>query len=660
MDNTILAWIARLAGLVILLVALLLLAIEFAPPTWLAKNLEEPLGKQLNAQVSLESLDVHILSASPSVSLTNAAVQAKQMPDNQATASLGTFTASISLGSLLRGKLFIKELIATDGQISATVDSAGQGNWSYLMPDSDERAVSEPESGQAATQAIPAIEKMRVQNLRIEFTHEPRTLSGDLTINASASSTENVATMADVSGSVNQLPVQGKLRMSSLTRVLEHSEALDLDVAAMAGQSKLELKGAISDIEALQGIDIEFSTAVPRFSDIEALTGLELPQLPPLALSGTLKNDGDELVLHRFDGLLGDSDLQGDVRINPSTTPITLYANLITQSLDLDDLAGLIGGEPDPTETISSDQLIEADESDDNEQKILTDEPIELAALNTLFNGAIQYKARSIRTPDWPLQSLNLRAQIDDGVATIEPLSVGVADGEIAGSIIMDSASQPIQGEISLSMQRLNLTDILSSAGIDDDSFGILGGRLKYWVQGNSLASMAANADGGMFLLMTQGRLDALLVELAGADLVESLTLLLASEKSRTDVQCAYLDLQTDDGVSDVATLVLDTADTVFLGDGFIDLNDESIDLTIEPHPKDISIVATQTAAHIKGTLSQPSIRPGRTLYARAAAAAILGTLATPAAGLLPFIEAGTGSDSAYCEGMITALDDAR
>jgi len=224
----------------------------------------------------------------------------------------------------------------------------------------------------------------------------------------------------------------------------------------------------------------------------------------------------------------------------------------------------------------------------------------------------------------------------------------------------MSTASDPVHSELTLRIQDVNINQLLNTLDIDDESFGILGGRLQYWVEGDSIADMAASADGGMFLLMTQGELDALLAELAGVDLPESLTVLIDPERSRTAINCAYLDLQSTNGVTDIATLVLDTNDVVFLADGSIDLNDETVDVIIEPHPKDASILAAQTAAHINGSFSNLSVRPGQTVYARATAAAILATLATPAAALLPFVEAGTGSDSAYCDGMITALDDAR
>ncbi len=393
---------------------------------------------------------------------------------------------------------------------------------------------------------------------------------------------------------------------------------------------------------------------------MEVLTGLALPVLPPLAVAGKLQVDDSEFVFKRVDGTLGESNLQGDVRINPSASPPTVYANIISTQLDLDDLAGVLGGAPDQAETASNQQETETTDSNAKGEPVLADDPIALIALASYFNGAIEYRADAIKSPFWPIQSLDIRTEIQGTDVIIDPLQIGVAGGDVAGSLKMDTALTPVQSEVTLQFQRVNIGQLLNALDVNDESFGILGGRLRYWLEGDSIAKMAASADGGMFLLMTQGKLDALLVELAGVDLFESLTVLIDPEQIRTAINCAYLDLQSESGINDIATLVLDTDDVVFLADGVIDLNDESVDLIIEPHPKDASILAAQTAAYISGTLSDLSVQPGRTLYARAAAATILATLASPAAALIPFVETGIGSDSAYCDGMISALDDAR
>jgi hypothetical protein len=151
-----------------------------------------------------------------------------------------------------------------------------------------------------------------------------------------------------------------------------------------------------------------------------------------------------------------------------------------------------------------------------------------------------------------------------------------------------------------------------------------------------------------------------LLAELAGIDVLESLALIIEPGESITEIRCAYLDVLVEQGTVDVGTMVLDTVDTLFIADGKIDLASEQLNLIVEPHPKDVSIVASKTSAVISGTLSNPSVTPGSALTARTVVAASLAALASPLTALLPFVQLSTEGNSHYCTGLIESIDAQR
>ncbi len=292
--------------------------------------------------------------------------------------------------------------------------------------------------------------------------------------------------------------------------------------------------------------------------------------------------------------------------------------------------------------------------------KLLPDKPLPIKALADSFTGAVQYRALTVLSPVWPVDDIDLRVEVQSDRLVMSPVTVGLAGGRVEGSLEFELDQAVPVATVEAQIKQIELRQVMAATGIDDDSFGSLGGRLKFWMRGQSVAEMAASADGGIFLLMTGGRLDALLAELAGVDLFESITLLLDPEKTRTDIRCAYLDLHADKGIAEFNQFVVDTDDTVFLAEGSMNLNDESLDLVLEPHPKDVSLFAAQTAVKIRGTFTEPAILPGNALATRAAVAAVLASVASPAAALLPFVQPGTGQDSPFCDGLIEAIDDER
>ncbi len=483
-------------------------------------------------------------------------------------------------------------------------------------------------------------------------------MSANFLVNASGSTlADDIDTNVRAVGELNGQAVELKLQTDPLQALASDEEAVRVDAQLALGDTQLTAAGSIGDLSDFRNLDHMVSLEAPALDDLAQLIDVPLPVIPPYRIAGSLKRDGDDIVLERFDGAFGDSDIEGDLRLDMTTTPLALYANVISRVLDLDDLAGIVGARVDEEETPIVDDRVPTAETPG---KLLPDKPLDLKALADSFNGAIQYQALTVQSPVWPVDAIDLRVEVQSDRFVLSPVNVGLAGGRVEGSLEFELDKAVPAATVEAQVNQVGLRQIMAATGIDDDSFGKLGGRMKFWMQGQSVAELAAGADGGIFLLMTGGRLDALLTELAGVDLFESMTLLLDPEKTRTDIRCAYLDLHADKGKAEFNQFLIDTDDTVFLADGSLDFNDESLDLIMEPHPKDVSLMAAQTAVNIQGTFVEPTVLPGRALATRAAVAAVLASVASPAAALLPFVQPATGQDSPFCNGLIEAVDEAR
>lgn len=82
------------------------------------------------------------------------------------------------------------------------------------------------------------------------------------------------------------------------------------------------------------------------------------PSTPPYRLKGHLKHDGKVWSFANFSGRVGDSDLSGNIRVDTAPKRPFMKADLVSNLLDFDDLAGFIGGKPGtaPGETASTEQ----------------------------------------------------------------------------------------------------------------------------------------------------------------------------------------------------------------------------------------------------------------------------------------------------------------
>jgi uncharacterized protein involved in outer membrane biogenesis len=431
---------------------------------------------------------------------------------------------------------------------------------------------------------------------------------------------------------------------------------LDLEVAAADTTARIE--GWIKNVFALKGLNLELFIEGPNPARLFPLVGIPLPDLPPYRLSGDLAYDQDyRWLFSNIDGSVGDSDLQGEISLDISEQRPMLTADLFSQELDLDDLGGLIGAAPGtgPGETATPAQRQEAEE-DAASKSVLPDDPINLERLQAA-DALVDYKANQVQVNKLPLDNLSLEMKLEDGHLALKPFKFGVGDGSISSNLEVSAGARPIEGTLETEVRHVNRKKVVQPFEIADDTVGTIGGRAKLWMRGDSIADFLDTADGGLYLLMTDGQLDGLLTELAGFDWGEAM-LALFNNQNDVGIRCAYLNLHTNNGMTNIKNAIVDTEDTIFAATGSLDLGQETMDIVLEPHPKDASLLSTRAPVHIEGTFKNPRIFPGpAALATQAAFTAALTAVAGPIGTALSFVEPGLTDDSNYCTGLIDSVN---
>ena len=385
------------------------------------------------------------------------------------------------------------------------------------------------------------------------------------------------------------------------------------------------------------------------------MIGIAAPETPPYKVSGRLSHEQDVWRFSDFDGMVGDSDVAGDVSIDVGGKRPALHAKLRSRQLDLDDLGGLIGAPPGtaPGETASPEQRAEA-QAKKASPRVLPDKPYDLKKLRSL-DADVELHAQRITARNLPIDGMNAHLKLKNGVLRIDPLDVGLAGGRMTGNIELDARRNPIATQTDLRLQDVEVPKLMPR--ISPKGFGRIAGQARLEGRGNSVAKMLATADGEVGAVMGSGEMSNLVLELAGLDVAESLILMLSKDKT-VPVRCAYTDLAVADGVATARSMALDTTDTVVVGSGTIDLADERLDLELKARPKDISLVSLRGPLDVDGTFKDPGFHPQPArLAGRVAAAAALFAIAPPAA-LLALFETGPGKDL-DCAGKTKAVAQA-
>jgi uncharacterized protein involved in outer membrane biogenesis len=329
--------------------------------------------------------------------------------------------------------------------------------------------------------------------------------------------------------------------------------------------------------------------------------------------------------------------------------------------LDFEDLAPLIGMREDPAARRADAKLAAETPAGkkprkapkDPNRKVLPDAPLDVSRLRSMDADVRVNAARIVNAKGMPLDRMSVRAQLKNGVLLLDPLDLGVAGGQVAGSLRIDANARPVQAQARLDGRALHLDKLVPASRSMRDSIGQLQAQVDLTARGASVRDMLASSNGRLALLMGEGEISNLLLEIAGLDGAEIIKFFAGGDR-RVQVRCGVAAFNVENGLMTSRVLLFDTSDTVFNGAAKINLATEALDIYIRPQPKDKSILSLRSPLKIGGTLGAPQAGLDKVAIAKRAAAAVgLGAI-NPLLALLATVETGPGTD-ADCPGLLKA-----
>lgn len=539
---------------------------------------------------------------------------------------------------LLIGQLVLPSITIEKPKLILEKKENGQNNWD-LPAFSKANAVTEtvvPDD----RHDFPLIETLSIRQGQVIYRDEKKKLNLDLMIESASGSGGDDEKGLALKGEGKLQEKTFKLVASggSLDTLRYSSKDYPLDIEITMGATRVKFAGSLREPVKMTGIDAVLELEGNSLADLYDLTGIPLPLTPAYKLGGKLKKSGDLWSYEDFKGLVGESDLNGNLAYDTSGERGFVKVTLTSKLLDAEDLGGFIGLSDKKTKTAAAD-------------RILPDVPINLDRLRAA-DMDVSLKAQKVNAPGWPVEGLDVRFLLKNGILTIEPLNLSFARGQVSGKLVLDGSKDMPDVTADITMKKLSLKSFFTDTRFEALTKGLFGGKIQVQGQGKSLADVLASSDGRITAIMSGGQISLLIIEASGLDIAESTALLLDHDKT-THIRCGVGDFKVTDGILDSETFILDTNDTNVQGKAKINLRDETINAQIKAHPKDPSLLAARTPITISGKLKKPSIglSPGE-LGGRGAIAAILGTVLTPVAAIIPFIELGMGEDS-DCKGLI-------
>jgi len=545
----------------------------------------------------------------------------------------------IKLLPLLVGKVVLPRIALTAPEIGLQIEPDGRRTWALSRDTSDEGSVPRIDSLLVDGGSVDYQAAAQGANIHVDFSLAQEA-AGQLPLSYKAT------------GKWQNEAFSASGRTGGVLQLSKDLEApFPVEVNAVAGKTSLKAKGSIANLAELAGVDASFDLQGRNLEELYKLLGVVLPSTPPYKLRGKLAKHGKVWAASQIQGVLGSSDLSGALSFDQSAAVPLLTGKVQSKLLDFADLAPVIGLPPPEGPTPTNAAAAKAEPApakkrtvDAASRKVLPVATLDVTRLKAM-NADVVYSAADIRHVQvLPLDKGSVHVKLTSGVLQLEPISMGIAGGTVAGSIRVDSNVLPAAFGARLDLRAVQLNQLFPAVETTKSSLGKLSGQLDLKGRGNSLAQMLGTSSGDVAVLMGKGQISNILLEFMGLDGGEIIKFLVRGDRN-VQLRCAAAAFDVKQGLMSTKTIVLDTSDTVINGHGSVSLADETLDLVLEPAPKDRSILSLRSPLKIGGTFAAPSAGPDKgALAGRAGIALALGVV-NPLLALAATIETGPGQD---------------
>jgi uncharacterized protein involved in outer membrane biogenesis len=394
------------------------------------------------------------------------------------------------------------------------------------------------------------------------------------------------------------------------------------------GQTHAVVDGSITQPFHLDRFNASMNISGPTLSDLYFMTGLVLPRTPTYRLTLAVVREGEFYRLNDIKGMLGATDIAGNLSVDASGEIPALGGKLASRVLQFQDLGAVVGaGRNAPVPT-----------------KYLLPETVLHTERLRQTNAEVDYSASAIRSQDFPLTSLDTHISLQGGVLNLKPLAFGFTQGKLSGSLKIDARK-----DVPVTSVDARITDVRAEnfiKGTDKPIQGMLEARMVLTGSGNSVHAAASTADGTLTAVVPSGGMRHSLAEWTGIDVLTALSLNLSGDNSNTRLRCAVASFGAKNGVLSSQQFIIDTDPVRIEGGGTINLRDETVNMRIQGKPKSFQLVRLRAPITLTGSLANPvlGVDAGKAV-AQGGLAAALGFL-SPLASIFAFIDPGLAKDA--------------
>ncbi len=660
----------RRVGIVIAaIVVVVILALTFMDWNLLKHPIERIASAKSGRSVTIAGrLQVHIWSWTPSIDIDGLTVGNPPWEAGPPLLQMKRLEIRLKLLPLLKGEIILPRVTLLEPHVYLHQEKSGRANWTFENKAPSNAKASPPTR-------LPVVRDFLIESGTLKLIDDIRHLKVDGTVEAHEKGAHDdpKAFRIQGKGSLNEEPFALEVAGGPLINLDPH-HPYPFDIHITAGNLEARSSGTIQKPFDLGEMTFEVDASGADLADLYYLTQLALPNTPPFKLHARIQRHEMRVLVSDIAGTVGRSDLRGNLEVDASRKRPDITGQLLSNRLALSDLAASLGGRAQspaslqkPQQGTGVDHGARSQSADSGKKarqpahggrgkkasepsfangRLFPDARLQVERVRAM-DADVRFNAKDIEAGSFPLKQVDLHVKIDDGVLSIAPFAFEMPQGRLAGQVRIDATKAVPRVRIDARMKDIQLAQLKGKAPNAKPAIeGVMQARVALEGTGDSVHRVMADANGTFTLVLPHGQVNAAFAELTGINVARGIGLLLKGANDRAEIRCGVADFRITAGDMKADKIMFDTQDVLITGRGDIRLGPEQLNLSIKGQPKHLRLARLRSPIEIKGQLLKPSIGidVGDTVKQGAIAAA-LGTVITPFAAILAFVDPGLAKD---------------
>ena len=522
----------------------------------IAAQVQKATGRTLTIKGDLKA---SVFSLTPSIKVNNVTFANAPWGSKPEMATIGTFGADVQLIPLLSKNIRINRIVLEDANILLETDKQGKGNWAFDAPGS---VNTKPAPG-AAPGATPTPAQT---SAAAPLPHVSEIVIKNFTL-----------TYRDgVTGGKNMVELKNLTAKSSSS-----TSPIDLSLEGDYNGQAVKIDGKVGSV-----------------ADLVA---------------------GDKPYPVKLDTKVGNSEIKADMTAILKGTP-KLSGKIDIPTLDIKQLQSLAGNDGGKggsgggsSSGGSSGSAAKSGGSKGN--KLFSDDPIDVSFLRAA-EADLNVRGGKIVFDKITAEDLAANINLKGGRLAIKPITVKLAGNVLNADAMIDGSSGKPAVNINLMARKTDIGALLQMFGSDKIVEGTADVDVALTGAGGSTHAIASGLNGKTSVVMNEGRINNKYLKLAAADLMKVIDPW-APKEDETKLNCLLSKFDIKSGVATSEVNVVDTAAFSVTAGGRINLGPETIDMVIDPRPKNQSVMNVAVPIKVTGALADPDFLPDPAAIAR-------------------------------------------